>query len=103
MPLATDEWSYVGISILLSLANGMGSGIVMTLGSDLAARYEPNDMPAFLGSWRVFTDTGSALGPLGISGVTALAGLPCAALVIGCCGVVGAMMMHYHIPRFVGE
>ena len=103
MPLATSEWGYVGIAILLSLANGVGSGIVMTLGSDLAARYEPDDMPAFLGSWRLFTDTGSAAGPLGISAVTALAGLPCAAVAIGCCGLLGAVMMHVHIPRFIGK
>ena len=103
MPLASAEWGYVCIAILLSLANGLGSGIVMTLGSDLASRYAPNNMPGFLGSWRVFTDSGSALGPLGISAMTALAGLPFAAILIGCCGIVGTVMMERYIPRIVGK
>ncbi|MEE8759131.1 MAG: MFS transporter, partial [Bifidobacterium sp.] len=73
MPLATAEWGYIGVAILISIANGLGSGIVMTLGADLASRYAPGDMPGFLSGWRMATDSGSAIGPLAISGMTALA------------------------------
>ncbi|MFD0705494.1 MFS transporter [Alloscardovia venturai] len=103
MPLAHQEWSYVVVAICISLANGLGSGIVMTLGSDCAAKFAPEDMPGFLGGWRVFTDSGSAIGPLGISGVTALAGLPVAVIVMGAAGLLGAYMMQRYIPRYVGR
>lgn len=103
MPFATAEWSYIGVAILISVANGLGSGIVMTLGADLASRYAPADMPNFLGGWRMSTDSGSALGPLAISGMTALAGLPAAAVLMGCCGLVGAFLMQRYIPRIVGK
>lgn len=101
LPLAATEWGYIAVAILLSIANGMGSGIVMTLGSDHASRYAPGRMPAFLGSWRVFSDTGSAIGPLGISALTAAFGLPAAALAMGGCGLVGAVLMYRYIPRLL--
>ncbi len=103
LPLAGMEWSYVAVAVLMSLANGMGSGIVMTLGSDLASRYAASDTPGFLGGWRTFTDTGSALGPLAISGMTALTGLWSAAVLMGACGLVGAFLMLRFIPRLVGR
>lgn len=103
MPLATAEWGYIGVAILISIANGLGSGIVMTLGADLASRYAPGDMPGFLSGWRMATDSGSAIGPLAISGMTALAGLPAAAVLIGCCGLVGAFLMQRYIPRILGK
>ena len=103
LPLATAEWGYIGVAILISIANGLGSGIVMTLGADLASRYAPGDMPGFLSGWRMATDSGSAIGPLAISGMTALAGLPAAAVLIGCCGLVGAFLMQRYIPRILGK
>ncbi|MCI2158228.1 MFS transporter [Bifidobacterium crudilactis] len=103
MPLATAEWGYILVAIIISTANGLGSGIVMTLGSDLASRYAPDHMPAFLGGWRTSTDSGSALGPLAISGMTAIAGLSSAAVLMGCGGLVGAYLMYRYIPRLVGK
>jgi MFS family permease len=103
MPLATAEWSYILVAMVISTANGLGSGIVMTLGSDLASRYAPDHMPAFLGGWRTSTDSGSALGPLAISAMTAVAGLSSAALLMGCTGLVGAFLMYRYIPRLVGK
>lgn len=103
LPFALSEWSYIVVAILFSMANGLGSGIVMTLGSDLAARYAPDDMPGFLSGWRVFSDSGSAFGPLAISAVTAVSSLAGAAVLMGCCGLVGAFMMQRYIPRLVGK
>lgn len=103
MPLAMHEWSYVVAAIGISLANGLGSGIVMTLGSDLASKYAPEDMPGFLGGWRVYTDSGSAIGPLGVSGLTAIASLPAAVAIMGVCGLVGAWMMHRWLPVYMKQ
>lgn len=100
---ASTEWMYVAVAIFLSLANGLGSGIVMTLGSDLAMRYGEGRTAEFLGGWRMFSDTGQAAAPLIISGMTALVGLPLAAVVVGCLGFVGGYMMNRFIPRLVGR
>ncbi|MCH4209974.1 MFS transporter [Bifidobacterium sp.] len=103
LPFALNEWGYVAVAILFSIANGLGSGIVMTLGSDLATRYAPDEMPGFLSGWRVFTDSGSAFGPLAISAMTAVSSLSGAAVLMGCCGMVGAFLMQRYIPRLVGK
>jgi hypothetical protein len=60
-------------------------------------------MPGFLSGWRVFTDSGSAFGPLAISAMTAASSLAGAAVLMGCCGLVGAFMMQRYIPRLVGK
>jgi MFS family permease len=89
---------YIGISIFLSVANGIGSGIIMTLGADLA----PKDHPApFLGAWRFAGDAGQAGAPLLVSLLTALVSLAFASGVIGALGLVGAAVLARYIPRYV--
>ncbi|MET0480479.1 MAG: MFS transporter [Mycetocola sp.] len=83
---------------LLSVANGLGSGILMTLGADLA----PPGRPApFLGAWRFTGDAGSAAAPLVVAGLTALGSVSLAAGVIGAIGVLGAWHLARMIPRYV--
>lgn len=64
LPFAHTVGSVMLVAAVLGVGNGMGSGIIMTLGADVA----PADArPAFLGIWRLIQDTGDALGPLVIS------------------------------------
>ena len=86
------------IAAVLGVGNGLSSGILMTLGSDTAPQQEP---AAFLGSWRTLTDTGGALAPLIVSGITAVAALPVAAAAMGVVGLAGAAGFIRWIPRFV--
>jgi MFS family permease len=89
---------FVATAMLMSLANGVGSGILMTLGADLA----PRDRPApFLGAWRFTGDFGSAVAPLLISGVTAVATIAVASTVMGVLGIVGAGILLRYVPRFL--
>ncbi|RDV46850.1 MFS transporter [Leifsonia sp. ku-ls] len=89
---------YIGVSLFLSVANGIGSGIVMTLGADLA----PKDHPApFLGAWRFSADAGQAAAPLFVSLLTALVSISFASGVIGALGLLGAGMLARYIPRYV--
>ncbi|MGL3199311.1 MULTISPECIES: MFS transporter [Curtobacterium] len=89
---------FVAIAIGMSLANGVGSGILMTLGADLA----PRDHPApFLGAWRFTGDFGSAAAPLLISGVTAVASIAVASGVMGVLGLVGAGVLLRYVPRYL--
>lgn len=83
---------------VLGVGNGLSSGILLTLGADVAPRRDP---AAFLGSWRTLTDAGGAIAPLLISAVIAIASLPVAAATMGVIGLVGAAGFVRWIPRFV--
>ncbi|TFD69921.1 MFS transporter [Cryobacterium gelidum] len=88
---------FIGVAMFLSLANGIGSGLLMTLGADLA----PQRYPApFLGAWRFTADFGSAAAPLALAGITALASLSIASGIMGVFGLVGAVLLRRYIPRF---
>lgn len=89
---------YGMFAAVLGVGNGLSSGILLTLGADVAPRRDP---AAFLGSWRTLTDAGGAIAPLAISGIIAAASLPIAAAVMGVVGVVGALGFLRWIPRFV--
>lgn len=83
---------------VLGVGNGLSSGILLTLGADVAP---PADPAPFLGSWRTLTDAGGAAAPLLVSAVTALASLPVAIAVVGAIGLVGAAGFVRWVPRFV--
>jgi MFS family permease len=91
------EW-FIGVAMVLSLANGLGSGILMTLGSDLADKRNP---APFLGAWRFTGGVGGAAAPLAIAGLTAVASLAVAAGALGVLGLVGAVVLARYIPRYV--
>ena len=83
---------------VLGVGNGLSSGILLTLGADVA----PRDDPApFLGSWRTLTDAGGAVSPLLVSGIAAAASLSIATGVVGAIGLLGALAFVRWVPRFV--
>jgi MFS family permease len=92
-------WWFIGIALFLSLSNGIGAGILMTLGADLA---DPRHPAPFLGAWRFTNDAGGAAAPLIVSGLTALVSLPFAAGALGVLGLAGAVMLRVFVPRYSG-
>ncbi|MBC7591262.1 MAG: MFS transporter [Salinibacterium sp.] len=88
---------FIGAAMFLSLANGIGSGILMTLGADLA---DPRNPAPFLGAWRFTGNLGGAGAPLVISGVTAAASLSIAVATLGVLGLLGAGVIARYLPRF---
>lgn len=90
-------WWFIGIAMFLSLANGIGAGILMTLGADLA---DPRHPAPFLGAWRFTNDSGAASAPLIVSGLTALVSLPFAAGALGVMGLAGAVVLRVFVPRY---
>jgi MFS family permease len=89
---------FIGVAILLSLANGIGSGLLMTLGADLADKDDP---APFLGAWRFTSDAGSAAAPLAVSLITALASVAIASSVRGVFGLLGAGILVRYLPRYL--
>jgi predicted MFS family arabinose efflux permease len=80
----------------MSLANGVGSGIILVIGSDLAPKGERNE---FLASYRLLVDAGVAATPILISLTTALFGLASAMFTLTGLGIIGAAMTHRYLPR----
>jgi len=91
------EW-FVVAAMLLALANGPGSGILMTLGADLSDKRNP---APFLGAWRFTGGLGDAAAPLIIAAVTAVSAIAIAAGVMGVLGILGAGILARYIPRYV--
>ncbi len=81
---------------LIALGNGLGSGIVMTLGADVA----PEEGRAqFLGGWRLCGDIGNTGGPLLVSAVAAIAPLAAAPVLIGVLALLGAIWVGHWTGR----
>jgi MFS family permease len=96
LTLATNETTFLAVALLMSLANGVGSGIILVIGADLAPKGERNE---FLASYRLLVDSGVAAAPLLISGVTALLGISIAMFTVSGLGIVGAFMAYRYVPR----
>jgi MFS family permease len=81
----------------MGLGNGLGSGIVMTLGADVAPR---DAMVRFLAQWRLMGDSGSASGPLLVAAVAAVAGLAAGIVAAGVVGLLAGAAVVRWVPRY---
>jgi MFS family permease len=97
LAFVTDQTWFTVVAVAMALANGVGSGILMTLGADLAPRTDP---APFLGAWRFTNDAGQAGAPLFVSGMTALFSLAAASVSMGVLGLIGAGMLVRYVPRY---
>lgn len=96
MPLTHGALTLMLVAMLMGFGNGIGSGIVMTLGADTSPSI---GRLTFLGLWRELADAGAGLGPLLLSVVTALAGLAAGVEVSGGVGFLAAGALWVWIPR----
>jgi MFS family permease len=95
MPLTHGAVALGVVAVVMGIGNGIGSGIVNTLGADAAPVL---GRPTFLGVWRELADGGSALGPAILSAVTALAGLAGGIVVSGGVGLAAAVVLFRYAP-----
>ena len=96
MPLATTEPALVAVALLIAAGNGLGSGIVMTIGADTAPVVGRSQ---FLGGWRLCGDIGGTSGPLAVSALAALLALPATCVVLGLIGLAGTGWVGYWTRR----
>ena len=96
MPLSHAVWVLLVSGVVIGLGNGLGSGIVMTLGIDFAP---PQNRAQFLGVWRVCGDIGSAAGPLAIAGIIALFTLGASVVAAGALAVIAAATVLAIVPE----
>lgn len=96
MPFTAGPMSLLLVSMLIGFGNGIGSGMIMTLGAD----YSPSrGRPQFLGIWRFLSDIGGSGGPAILSAVTALASLSTGIFATAALGFGAAAALGYWVPR----
>ena len=93
-PISTSTVGLTVLALGLGLANGWGSGLLMTLGTDVAPE---RGKPYFIGWWMTLQDAGGLLG----GGIFALGALVSAATGLWAAGALGAaatVAMHAFVP-----
>ncbi|MGE4125590.1 MAG: MFS transporter [Pusillimonas sp.] len=96
MPFTESLTTFVIVSMVLGFGNGIGSGLIMTIGADASpARGRRH----FLGLWRLLSDIGGSGGPLLLSGLTALVSLGAGIATIGGLGFAAAWVFWRWLPR----
>ena len=90
LPFADGMTMLMIAGVLAGLGNGLSSGFVLTLGSDLAPLDDPGE---FLGVWRFISDTGGAIGPPLIGGIAQVMALGTATWFTGGVAGLGALAL----------
>ncbi len=95
-PLTHGATSLLLAAALVGFGNGIGSGMVMTLGADHSPRA---GRAHFLGVWRLMADIGASCGPALLSALAASLSLAAGIAVTGVIGLAAAAQLAYWIPR----
>jgi MFS family permease len=96
LPFAQGFYSLLGAGLVLALANGLSTGIVMIIGMDMA----PTDQRGqFLGVWRLLGDVGTVAGPLLAGILVNVATLGAASFVVALLGLLGAGTFSFLVPE----
>lgn len=96
LPLTSGPVGVASVMAVIAIGNGLGSGIVMTLGADsapVAGRTQ------FLGAWRLCGDLGNTGGPLLVSALAAVAPLAVASVTLGLLAVAGSGWVGHWVRR----
>jgi MFS family permease len=96
VPLTFSFETLLMATLVIGFGNGIGSGTMLTLGSDLAPK---ESMGEFLGVWRLIGDAGGTAAPLAVGGVADLVGLAMSALVMGFVGLGAAALLLFFVPE----
>jgi MFS family permease len=96
LPLAQSVPAVTAVVALIAVGNGLGAGIVMTLGADASPEV---GRAQFLGAWRLCGDIGNSTGPLLVSLLAGVAALATASIALGALGIFGALWVGVWVRR----
>jgi len=96
IPFTTSFESLLVVMVMMGLANGLGSGTMMTVGADLAP---PDQRGEFLGVWRLIGDSGFMGAPLIVGVVAQVVALPMAAVAMAFAGFTAAGIFAFRVPE----
>jgi len=95
MPLTTGFTTLLIAALAIGFGNGIGSGLIMTLGADHSPRH---GRPHFLGVWRLMSDIGSSCGPALLSFLAGSLSLAAGIAATGLLALLAAGTLAYWIP-----
>lgn len=96
LPLTTGTWTLLIAALVIGFGNGIGSGMIMTLGADHSPRH---GRAHFLGVWRLLSDIGASGGPALLSLLAAGLSLALGVAATGLLALAAAATLAYWIPR----
>jgi MFS family permease len=96
MPLTSGVLTLLIAALAIGFGNGIGSGMIMTLGADHSPRH---GRAHFLGIWRLMSDIGSSCGPALLSLLAGGLSLAAGIAVTGLIAFAAAGTLAYWIPR----
>ena len=96
MPFTQGAATLLIAAAVIGFGNGIGSGMVMTLGADHSPRL---GRVHFLGVWRLMSDLGSSCGPALLSFLAATLSLGAGIAATGLIAFAAAAQLAYWIPR----
>ncbi|MBN1687374.1 MAG: MFS transporter [Spirochaetales bacterium] len=94
LPLAGSFAVLLVVGLLNGFGNGLGSGIVMTMGSDLAPKDHAGE---FLGIWFLVSAIGDLVGPAVIGYISQLLTLGAGSVSVGGIGFAGTAFMLFFV------
>jgi len=97
IPVAQNAFLLGVVAVVMSIGNGIGSGIMMTIGADAAPAH---DRTTFLSVWRLLGDTGNALGPVIPAVIAEVAALGLGISVTGLIGLGAAVCLARWVPHY---
>ena len=96
IPLTGSFGALMAVGLIAGLGNGLSSGFVLIMGTDLAPKDNPGE---FLGVWRLISDTGGATGPIAIGGIAQVLTLGVAAAATAGIGAFGALVLIFVVKE----
>lgn len=96
VPLTFSFSTLLLATLVIGFGNGLGSGSMLTLGSDLAPK---ESMGEFLGMWRLIGDTGHTGAPLVVGTIADALSLSMATLAIAGAGIGAALVLALLVPE----
>jgi MFS family permease len=97
LPMTEALSGLVVVSALMGLGNGLGAGIIMTLGTDAAPA---RGRTQFLGLWRVMSLVGHNGASIVVAVLSALATLAAASVSLGVVALLGGAWLWHWVPQY---
>jgi MFS family permease len=96
VPFTQDPIALLLVTMLMGFGNGLGSGSMMTVGTDLSPVEGRGE---FLGVWRLIGDVGISGGPIVVGAVADVLALPAAAAAMALSGGLATLIFAVFVPE----
>lgn len=96
IPAVSSVEGLVAASVLLAFGNGLSSGLLMTIGTDLAPRAFAGQ---FIGVWHLICDGGALCGPVLLGLISDATTLDTSSMLCGAVGIAGGLWFLICLPE----